>query len=226
MEINNSNYFTHPFVSNSDLSWLDEELKARENRPDPTEAYKFGTLIDCMITEPHEVDYFKRTCMGQEYTPEQFEMAEKMKASFYRDPLCTNMVKNSEYQTIFEQENKTFNNGLAVFTLSVKCKFDLWMPVFNWGGDIKSTTATTQKQFEAAIEHFNYDRQRAWYMDIAGSDKDILIGISKKNFKVFKVPITRGDARYNRGREKYEYLTYKWFQLFGDMSSLEVKKVA
>lgn len=38
---------------------------------------------------------------------------------------------------------------------------------------------------------FDYDQQHAWYMDIAQTkgykaDKDVLIGISKANFKVFK----------------------------------------
>jgi hypothetical protein len=28
-------------------------------------------------------------------------------------------------------------------------------------------------------------------MDIAGSDQDVLIGVSKVNYKVFKVPIRR-----------------------------------
>lgn len=217
------NYFSRSEVSNSDLSWLDEELCSREDRPDPTEAYKFGTLIDCMITEPHQVDYFKRICVGEEYTQEQFDIASEMKKAFFRDPLCVSLVEKSEFQKVMSVTDKPFSYGLVSFTLSVRCKWDLWRPSSNWGGDIKSTTATTQKQFEAAIEHFDYDRQRAWYMDIAKSKKDILIGISKKNFQVFKVPITRGDARYNRGLEKYSTLAYKWFQLFGDMSSLEVK---
>lgn len=219
-------YFSRSEVSNSDLSWLKEELSSREDRPDPTEAYKFGTLIDCMITEPHQVDYFKRTCAGEEYTQEQFDMASEMKKSFFWDTMCANLVEKAEFQKVMSVEDKQFTHGLAAFTLSVRCKWDIWMPSFNWGGDIKSTTATTQKQFEAAIEYFDYDRQRAWYMDIAGSDKDILIGISKKNFRVFKVPIQRNDARYTRGREKYLDLALRWFKYFGNISSLEIKEAA
>jgi hypothetical protein len=36
-------------------------------------------------------------------------------------------------------------------------------------------------------------------MDIAGSDQDVLIGVSKVNYKVFKVPIRRGDELFNSG---------------------------
>ena len=51
-------------------------------------------------------------------------------------------------------------------------------------------------------------------MDIAGSNQDILIGISKVNNKVFKLPIKRGDDFYNSGKEKYLELAFKWWYLF------------
>lgn len=217
-------YFKRSEVSNSDLSWLKEELTSMEDRPDPTEAYKFGTLIDCMITEPEQVDYFKRTCAGEQYTQDQFDIAQEMRKAFYRDPMCTELVKNAEFQKVMSKENEPFIHGHAIFRLSVRCKWDWWQPQWNWGGDIKSTTATTLKQFEAAVEHFDYDRQRAWYMNIAGSKQDVIIGISKKNFKVFKVPIKRGDSLFKRGTEKYQHLAFQWFKHFGDMGSLEVRK--
>lgn len=221
-----NDYFSRPEVSNSDLSWLKEELMRVEERPDPTEAFRFGTLIDCMITEPEKVDFFKRTCDGQDYTQEEFETAQEMKKAFFRDPLCEQLVKGAEFQKVMSKENEPFIYGHAIFRLSVRCKWDFWLPSFKWGGDIKSTTATTLRQFEEAIDFFDYDRQRAWYMNIAGSRQDILIGISKKNFKVFKVPIRRGDKLHQRGEEKYHELAWKWYQLFGDMKSFEVKKEA
>ena len=48
-------------------------------------------------------------------------------------------------------------------------------------------------------------------MDIAGSDCDFIYAISKKNCKVFKKFIKRGDAIYNAGRDKYEYLAFQWW---------------
>jgi hypothetical protein len=53
-------------------------------------------------------------------------------------------------------------------------------------------------------------------MTLAGSDQDMLIGVSKKNLKVFKVPIKKGGALYNSGMQKMEDLTFKYWQLFGD----------
>ena len=217
-------YFSRPEVSNSDLSWLKEQLIKVEELPDPTEAFRFGTLIDCMITEPEKVDFFKRTCDGQDYTKKEFETAQEMKKAFFRDELCQKLVRGAEFQKVMAKENEPFIHGHVIFRLSIRCKWDFWNPITWWGGDIKSTTATTQRQFEEAIDFFDYDRQRAWYMNIAGSRQDILIGISKKNFKVFKVPIRQGDKLHQRGTEKYEELAFKWFQLFGDMKSFEVNR--
>lgn len=50
-------------------------------------------------------------------------------------------------------------------------------------------------------------------MDIAHSDRDFIYAISKKNGLVFKKYIERGDANYNRGREKYEELAFHYWCL-------------
>ena len=102
------------------------------------------------------------------------------------------------------------------FSMRVRCKWDLWMERLKWGGDIKSTACTTQKQFEEALFYFEYDRQRAWYMDIAGSDRDVLIGISKVNFKIFKVAIPRAGEIYEKGKEKYSEMAFKHWCLFNN----------
>ena len=78
-----------------------------------------------------------------------------------------------------------------------------------------SSAATTgaQKEFDEAIDLFDWDRSRAWYMDIAGSNQDFIYAISKKNGKVFKHFIKRGDSTYTRGREKYEELAFHYWCL-------------
>ena len=64
-----------------------------------------------------------------------------------------------------------------------------------------------------ALDFFDWDRSRAWYMDIAHSDRDFIYAISKRNCRVFKKFITRGDATYTRGREKYEELAFQYWCL-------------
>ncbi len=207
------NYYSRPEVSNSDLSELKKALFGGDNY-DPTNAYKFGRLIDCMITEPDKVDEYQLKCDGDQY---EKETARQMRRAFMRDELCRTMLSNSVTQKVMVNSKMNFTYEGVPFSLPVRCKWDLWMTGFNYGGDIKSTAATTQKQFEEACRHFDYDRQRWWYMNIAGSNQDILIGISKVNFQIFKVPIRRGDDFFNSGKNKAEYLAFKYWQLYGDI---------
>ena len=67
--------------------------------------------------------------------------------------------------------------------------------------------------FEEAVDFFDWDRSRAWYMDIAHSDHDFIYAISKKNCRVFKKFINRYDEVYRRGREKYEELAFQFWCL-------------
>lgn len=213
-------YYARPEVSNSDLSWLKKYWEPQQYVIDLEKAFRFGTLIDCMITEPHKVNYFKLTCAGDAYTEEDFAQASEMKKAFYRDPFCAQFVKQCVFQknTIVPKFDISLSSGFT-FSLPARCRWDLYGERIDMGGDIKSTAATTQKQFEEAVYHFDYDRSRAWYMDLAGRNNDILIGISKVNFKIFKVPIKRGDRLFTSGYEKYRELAFRYWYLFGEILS-------
>lgn len=75
------------------------------------------------------------------------------------------------------------------FELPVRCKFDWWLGEF--GGDLKTTAATSQEQFEAQIDFVDWDRSRAWYMDLTHSidprygNQDFIFAVSKTKKKVF-----------------------------------------
>jgi hypothetical protein len=208
-------YFERNEVSNSDLSWLNSYWKPEMDEVVKQKAYKFGSLIDAIITEPETVDYFKYKVGQVQYSKEDFDKGNEMKKAFVKDELAKSILTQSETQKVMIT-NRKFSFDEIEFNLNVRCKWDLWMPKLGWGGDLKSTTATTQKQFEEAVRFFDYDRQRAWYMDIAGSNQDLLIGVSKVNHKVFKVPIRRDDELYKSGLKKYNELAFKWWVLFED----------
>jgi hypothetical protein len=211
-------YYTLPEVSNSDLSWLKKYWMLQDEIIDLEKAYRFGTLIDMMITEPEKVNYFALTCAGQQYSADEFALAEEMKKAFWRDEFCAMMAKHSEFQKVSVRKDFPVEFDGFTFSLNVRCKWDLYaMPKLRISGDIKSTTATSQKQFEDAVRHFDYDRQRAFYMDIEGVDNDMLIGISKVNKKIFKVPVKRGGDLYNSGKAKYQELAFRYWYLFENL---------
>ncbi|KEQ31238.1 hypothetical protein N180_03035 [Pedobacter antarcticus 4BY] len=218
-------YFGRSEISNSDLSALQELLHPKPQFGDKEYAYAFGTLLDNLITEPDKVDLFNLTVKYQtyRYTTEDFELAKAMKRAYYKDPFAKMISDAADFQAISTRYNWLMNYNGFDFTLEAgtRCKWDLLVRAWKMGGDIKSTAAETQSQFEAACEHFGYFRSRAWYMDIEGTNKDMLIGISKKNQKIFKIAIDRNAPitdmsrkLYEHGKAQYEELAFKYWLLF------------
>lgn len=211
-------YYNRSEVSNSDLTELKNLLYPRTQYGDKEKAFKFGSLIDAMITEPDRVRHDKHMVDDVLYSGEDWELAEDMKKSLrresYKDPFLKYVLENSEMQKFSIRHNQEFDYAGFKYYLDTRCKWDFWLPCMNFGGDLKSTAAETQKQFDESFDFFDWDRSRAWYMDIENSNQDFIYAISKKNCKVFKKFIKRGDLAYQTGKEKYDELAFKWWQFF------------
>lgn len=199
-------YYQRPEVSNSDLTALKYEIAGVE-LPDMTEVFAFGNLVDAMLTEPHRVNTWARTLDGQPAA--DFDRAVRMVKMAKADPNFNKLLANAQFQHVSLKQLDFDWNGYK-FTLAARCKWDFYGHI---SGDIKTTAATTQKQFIDACHHFDYFRGRAWYMDVGGTNRDVLIGISKTNFKIFYITIQRGDDLYNAGRAGYTDLALKWHVL-------------
>lgn len=219
MENNNQmdifSYYKRKEVSNSDLGWLKSQLQARETISDPYLAYRFGNLLDVIITEPHRADFFKYRIEDEIFTKKEWKTAELMKRSFLKDDYCRELIKNAEFQKVTAKE-MNFNFQGIEFKLPTRIKWDILRDDVCIGCDIKTTIAKTQSEFESAIDFFDWDRQAAWYMDIENVNNHVIIGISKHNHKVFKIFINRRSDLYLNGKDKYSYLAYKWWLLFGE----------
>ena len=180
-------------------------------------AFKFGTLVDALITENERVHYSKRMVDDVTYSREDFElglaMREALRKEARKDEFLRAVLSNSDTQKFMVNKSQRFLYGNFEYTLDTRCKWDWWLPSFGFGGDLKTTFAESQNQFNEAIDFFDWDRSRAWYMDIAGSQQDFIYAISKKNLKIFKAFIRRDDDTYKRGKEKYDDLAFKWWQL-------------
>lgn len=207
-------YYSRSEVSNSDLSTLKNYFMPQSYVMDATQAYRFGNLVDAMITEPHRVDHYRMRVDSEQFLAAEWEVAKSMKYSYQRDPFCKQFDTLCGGQVIKFKKVELQYGGVK-FSLWMRCKYDRWANLLNYGGDIKSTTATTQAQFEAACQHFDYDRQRAVYMTIADAQKDVLIGISKvKPHKVFKIFINRESEFFRTGMEKFTELAFRYWTLF------------
>lgn len=212
-----ANYYERSEVSNSDLTELKNLLHPRPHFGDREAAFRFGSLVDAIITEPDRVNYYQNTVDDIQYTEDEFLHAQEMYRSLRRearkDAFLAKVLEIADTQRCMINKQQHFEYGEFAFTLDTRCKWDWFFDRFGFGGDLKTTFATTQKEFDDAVDFFDWDRSRAWYMDIAHSDRDFIYGISKKNCCVFKKFINRDDAIYKQGREKYEELAFQYWCL-------------
>lgn len=217
MQKNNENYYERSEVSNSDLTELKNLLHPHIQYGDKQAEFRFGSLVDAIITEPERVNYFQHTVDNVQYTEEEFEHAKEMLRSIRHEARTDTFLKKvlevADTQCCMINKQQQIEYGGFEFTLDTRCKWDWYLPRFGFGGDLKTTFASTQKEFDEAVDFFDWDRSRAWYMDIAHSDRDFIYAISKKNCCVFKKFINRDDATYQRGREKYEELAFQYWCL-------------
>jgi len=206
-------YYDRKEVSNSMLSALKHELEGREMPDNIQDIFDFGNLVDAMITEPDRIDYAASTMDGK--PAKDFELALSMRNAFERNETCQAVINGADFQKV-SVKNRSFqhrlNNHLFNFSLDCRCKWDFFNK-HGISGDIKTTSATTRKQFIAACDHFDYFRSRAWYMDLEGTNKDLIIGISKVNMEIFLVPVNRGDDFYKQGVRQYTELAFKYYIL-------------
>ena len=210
-------YYSRPEVSNSDLTQLKNLLHPRLQYGDREEAFRFGSLVDALVTEPNRVNRYRFTVDDVQYTEDEFEHATQMlralRSEARRDAFLAKMLETADTQRCMFNKRQQFQYGGFSFSLDTRCKWDWFLTPYGFGGDLKTTFASTQKEFDEAVDFFDWDRSRAWYMDIARSDRDFIYGISKKNGCVFKKFINRDDAIYKRGREKYEELAFQYWCL-------------
>ncbi|MGM9692598.1 MAG: PD-(D/E)XK nuclease-like domain-containing protein [Alloprevotella sp.] len=212
-----TSYYDRPEVSNSDLTQLKNMLHPRLQFGDREAAFRFGSLVDALVTEPARVNHYRRTVDDVQYSEEEFDHAKEMLRSLRHearhDAFLKKVLDTADTQRCMYNKEQRFQYGGFDFRLDTRCKWDWYLSRFGFGGDLKTTFAATQKEFDEAVDFFDWDRSRAWYMDIARSDRDFIYGISKKNGCIFKKFITRGDEIYKRGREKYEELAFQYWCL-------------
>lgn len=220
-------YFNRPEVSNSDLKALARMLSVTpDNRDGLEDIFNFGSLVDALLTEPWRANHDERSLLLETGGKVQFEkfvfdLAKKLAANLKKDRVVSLLLDNMIGQYVVVRTLK-FIYDEEEHTIKGRCKFDGLSKKFRTGCDYKTTSCTTRKSFIESIEFFDYDQAGAWYMDLARIDRFWIIGISKKTGEVFKFAIERGDETYNRGRDKYSRLAFKWIMLIENFNHAAV----
>lgn len=206
-------YYSRGEVSNSDLTALKLALNPQLNfvkEEDKRKAFHLGTLVDALVTEPEKCNHYAMTVDDEKYTEKDWKWGldrlAVLKKQATKDRFLDFVLKNAVGQKTFINPHMKMEYQGFKFELPVRCKFDWWLGEF--GGDLKTTAATSQEQFETQIDFVDWDRSRAWYMDLTHSidprygNQDFIFAVSKTKKKVFYKKIERGDELYLRGREK------------------------
>jgi PDDEXK-like domain of unknown function (DUF3799) len=207
-----SNYFDHPALSNSRLSQFEQETSGRDAF-DSTQAFRTGHLCDAFVTEPKKLDYIQYQIDGlpHQYTKEEFGWGQRARRAFYDDPVCKNIAQQS-YMQVEMYETVDFQD---IGPVACKCKYDGWLPLVRWGWDLKTTQANSEADFTEWMDTFSVDRQIYFYMEVSASNKFCIFAINKRNFRIFKRFVNRGDATWQRGREKCLALVQKYTVIYG-----------
>ena len=215
-------YYLRSEVSNSDLTALRNKLHPALDFVKPRDrqrAFHLGTLVDGLVTEPSNCNHFRLTVGDEHYTKEEWtwgkQQLEKLRKAAKKDPFLDYVLKNAVGQKVFVNPSQHFDLECFSFNLPTRCKFDWHLGLF--GGDLKTCAATTYDAFLQAIDFFDWDRSRAFYMDLTHSlnplwgNQDFIYAVSKTSNNVFFKKIVRGDDTYLRGREKYLELAFKYW---------------
>ena len=210
-------YFAHPYLSNSALTAIKNELSGRDQY-DATEAWAMGSLVDAMLTQPENVNYLTLRVKDRDYqyTKEQFAMARRMKQAALDNGIIKSVMGMAKPQEAFYREKVHFNcDGMDIW-YDCKCLVDWFIPNGNGGidADLKTSACTTREAFLDSIDRLDYDRARVFYSKIIGNKRALLIGLPKKApHKPFTIEMREGDALWQRGEEKLNTLIKKKYLL-------------
>lgn len=211
------NYFSHPFCSNSALSKLGRTIGMFPDLDiDTFNAYRLGSLFDAVVTEPQKLDLIQYRIFETDYTftAQEYENSRLMHRSLQNEKMyqefmkCKPELQKEIYQPSFPFEFEGFS-----FMLDVKAKLDFFVPGIV--SDLKSTFATTKKQFESAFLQFSYPRQMVLYCRLTGAKKAIVFGVSKVNRKVFVIVMQEGDHLWRIGEKELNHMAFKYYMSYG-----------
>ena len=128
---NPDSYYSRTEVSNSDLTELKNYLYPRAQYGDKEKAFKFGTLVDALITENDRVRYDKLMVDDYVYTTEEFELGLEMRKALRKeaekDQFLAVVLAQSDTQKFMVNKQQEFHYGNFAYHLDTRCKWDWWL---------------------------------------------------------------------------------------------------
>lgn len=192
-------YFNSEYVSNSDLKRLRKLIDPKfEDPADLEEIFAFGNLVEDVILEPHKANYQHK----------DIEKAKEMERTFRADPICNKLLATYDLR----RQHEFYR--LDRFGVKARCKMDADSKALGLVFELKGLAVESDNAFEEAIDRFDYDQGLAWYLDVSGYRKALIVAVSKKKTdRLFKRIVDRDHVYYKRGLVKVKKSIVLWKQI-------------
>jgi hypothetical protein len=184
------NYFESHYISNSDLKRLRKMIDPKfEDPADLEEIFAFGTLVHALILEPHKADVNHK----------DYGLAVDMAKTFMADPFCAQLLHIHDLR----REHEFYRSN--VFGVNARCKTDAESKALDLIFEFKGLSVGSDREFESAIDRFDYDQAVPWYINVARRKNYLVVSGSKKAPKrLFKRYVNDQHPYYHRGMVKVE----------------------
>lgn len=191
-----------PFVSNTDLSTLADELLGRPRR-DCTAAFAFGSHFHAATLEPHQFQPANPDDQRDQHARQQ---AAQLAAAIRRRRYPRHVLYRG-------QSEQSYTATHEATGLTVKVRPDLLIDSPQRRRrtlvDFKTTSCRDLAQFLTTVEAYDYDRQAALYADALGAHRVVLIAVQKKALRGEEPAVWVHELtaeQMSSGRKKYQKL--------------------
>jgi hypothetical protein len=192
-----------PFIANTDLSRLADELLGRPRHAGNLAALAFGSYFHSATLEPHLFAPANPADPADEQTRRQ---AAQLAAAIRRRRYPRHVLYRGQPEQSYAATHEA--TGL---TIKVRPDLIIDSPAGRRRTlvDFKTTSCRDQPQFLATVEQYDYDRQQALYADVLQAHRVLLIAVQKKPAKnqepaVWVVEVSAEQLAL--GRKKYQRL--------------------
>ena len=201
-------YFSLPGLSNSGMGFSDDPTKQFSKA-----ALRRGSLVDCMVTQPHLINSGSLTADGEQYTAQEWETCDTIAKRVWSSDIVQALALSPlvETQKVFQRE-VTFNGpdvpGLS-FSVHGKCMHDWYVDGFA-SADLKTTVASSPKGVMNSFHRFDYDRAAFWYMEVSEISHMYFVFFCVNKPFTHVVHVEHGDNIWKAGRQKAIKSAYLW----------------
>ena len=185
-----------PFVSNTDLSTLKNELLGQPRQLNPV-ALAYGSHFHTAVLEP---PHYART----EERGIKWADLEQLARQVRRQRYCRDLLYRGQAEQSYTATHTATGVGVKLRPdLLVRSRAGRQLTLI----DFKTTSSPDLAHFLTTIEKYDYDRQAALYLDVLGATRFLIIGVQKMvPHEVWRVELTDMPGLIEQGRKKYNTL--------------------